>query len=114
MKKEDFAANRAEDLGEYLGIKSGRLSDLKTKSGGDPDRLLSSVITEWLNNDSEKSWQKLATALKQCDYSLIAKKIAPQEGMHEFHIIKSVRYNPLHTFYSPPFSCVSNYWEPIK
>ena len=94
MKEEDFPANRAEDLGVYLGIKPGRLSDLKTESGGVPDRLLSNVITEWLNNDSGKSWQKLATTLKNCNYSLIAKKIAPQEGKHEFHIIESVRYNP--------------------
>ena len=77
MKGEDFPANRAEDLGEYLGIKPGRITALKQISGGDPDRLLSNVITEWLNNDSEKSWQKLAKALKNCDHSLIAKKISP-------------------------------------
>ena len=84
LKEEDFHANRAEDLGEYLGIKPGRIAALKQKNGGDPDRLLSNVITEWLNNDSEKSWQKLAKALENCDHSLIAKKICPQEGMREF------------------------------
>ena len=98
MKEEDFHANRAEDLGVYLGIKPGRIAALKQISGGDPDRLLSSVITEWLDNDSEKSWQKLATALRHCHHSLIAEKIASQEGMHEFPIIESVRYNLLHTF----------------
>ena len=82
LKEEDFHANRAEDLGEYLGVKPGRIEALKQKSGGDPDRLLSNVITEWLNNDSEKSWQKLATALRHCDHSLIAKKISPQEGSY--------------------------------
>ena len=111
MKEEDFPADRGEDLGEYLGIKPGRISALKTKSGGDPDRLLSNIIIEWLNNDNGKCWQKLAKALKNCDHSLIAEKIAPQEGMHEFHIVESVMYNPLHTFYSPPYSCVSNYCE---
>ena len=89
MKKEDFPANRATDLGEYLGIKPGRLSALKVLSGGDPHRLLS-VIIEWFNNDSEKSWLKLAKALKNCGHSLIAEKLAPQEGMHEFDIIESV------------------------
>ena len=94
MKKEDFSASRAEDLGEYLGIKPGRIAALRQKSGGDPDRLLSRVIREWLNNDSEKSWLKLAKALKNCDHSLIAKKIpSSQEGMHEFLIIESVRYS---------------------
>ena len=92
LKEEGFHANRAEDLGEYLGIKPGRIAALKQISGGDPDRLLSSVITEWLDNDIKKSWKKLATALRHCHHSLIANKIAPQEGMHEFAIIESVRY----------------------
>ena len=101
MKEEDFSAGKAEELGVYLGIQPGRIYTLKKDSGGDSDILLSKVITEWLNNDSGKSWQKLATALKQCGYSLMAEKIAPQEGKHEFHIIDSVRYNtpfiPHHT-----------------
>ena len=83
MNKEDFPADRGEDLGEYLGIKPGIISALKQKSGGVPDRLLSGVITEWLNNDKEKSWQKLSTALRYCGYSLIAEKIDPQEGIHK-------------------------------
>ena len=41
---------------------------------------LSEVIKERLNNDSKKSWQKLATALKQCGYSVMAEKIDPQGG----------------------------------
>ena len=92
LKEEDFHANRAEELGVYLGIKPGRIAALKQISGGDPDRLLSSIITEWLDNDKEKSWQKLATALRHCHHSLIANKIPPQEGMHEFAIIESVSY----------------------
>ena len=83
MNKEDFPADRGEDLGEYLGIKPGIISALKKKSGGDPDRLLSIIITEWLNNDKEKSWQKLSTALRYCGHSLMAEKIGPQEGTHE-------------------------------
>ena len=56
----------------------------------------------WLNNDKEKSWQKLAAALNQCGYSLIAEKISPQEGMHEILVVESVRYNnPLSTFFPP-------------
>ena len=82
MKEGDFPADKAEDLGEYLGINPGRISTLKKENNGYLDRLLSSVIKEWLNNDSEKSWQKLATALKHCDHKLMAEKIAPQKGMH--------------------------------
>ena len=81
MKEEDFPANQAENLGEYLGIRQGRMEDLSKKSGGDPDRLLSLVITEWLNNDREKSWPKLAKALKLCNQKLMAEKIGAEKGM---------------------------------
>ena len=33
------------------------------------------VITYWINNDGEASWEKLATALKKCDHTVMAKKI---------------------------------------
>ena len=75
LKEEDFPASKAKSLGEYLDIKQGRISTLKTNSGDDPDTLLSNIITEWLNNDSEKSWQKLAKALRLCDHSLMADKL---------------------------------------
>ena len=95
LNEEDFPADRGEDLGEYLGIKPGRISTLKKNSGGDSDRLLSNVITEWLSNDKEKSWQKLSIALKYCGYSLMAEKIGPQEGIHEIPLVECV--NPLNT-----------------
>ena len=94
MKEEDFPANRAEDLGEYLDIKPERIATLRQTSGGDPDRLLSKVITEWFDN----SWQRLAKAMKHCDRSQMTTNIAPQEGMQEFSIIESVRYSPLYIF----------------
>ena len=105
MKEGDFSAALSGELGIYLGIQPGRISTLRKKSSSDPDILLSEIITEWLNNDSEKSWKKLATALRQCNYSLIAEKIDPQEGIHEmkfFFFFLSVRYNDsLNTFLPP-------------
>ena len=85
LKEEDFPTGKADELGIYLGIKPGRISTFKKASGGDRDRLLSIVITEWLNNDKEKSWRKLAKALRHCDYPLMADKIL-KKGMHVFRV----------------------------
>ena len=107
MKKEDFPADRGEDLGEYLGIKPERIATLRQTSGGDPDRLLNEVITEWFDN----SWQRLAKAMKHCDRSQMSTNIALQEGMHEF---SSVRYSPLHIFsHHANDSCIHNNWKSI-
>ena len=75
LKDETFPADKAEELGVYLGIKPGRISALKKNNNNDADRLLSEIITEWLNNDNEKSWDKLANALKKCNHSVMADKL---------------------------------------
>ena len=75
LKDETFPADKAEELGLYLGIEPGRISTLKKNNNNDADCLLSEIITEWLNNDDEKSWDKLATALRNCNYSVMADKL---------------------------------------
>ena len=89
MKEGDFPADTAGDLGQCLSIKQGIMSNLRQKSGGDPDRLLTLVIKQWLNNDSEKSWLKLADALEQCNLQLIANKISKWNGLnvYSFHSV---------------------------
>ena len=37
--------------------------------------LLTKVVSFWLQNDSEKSWKKLADALERCSYKLLAVNI---------------------------------------
>ena len=75
LREEDFPSDKAEDLGEYLGITAGRISTFKMDSGNNPDRLLSNIIMEWLNNDVNTSGDKLANAVKYCGHSLTANKI---------------------------------------
>ena len=88
FKKEDFPADKADELGIYLGINFGRISALKSSNLGNPDQILSAIISEWLNNDGEKSWKKLADALRNINHSSMADKLVgggitiPQEGMH--------------------------------
>ena len=87
FKEEDFPADRAGELGTYLGIKPGRISTLKSNNLGNADEFLSAIISDWLNDDSEKSWKKLADALRYLNHSLMSDKLVgggtvPQEGMH--------------------------------
>ena len=75
---EDFPADRAEELGIFLGLKKGRISTLRTNNNGNADKLLTTIIEEWLQNDKKKSWDRLANAVKRCGYSLLANKILKQ------------------------------------
>ena len=72
---------RAGELGENLGIETGIMSGLRLESGVDPNRLLSLVITYWLDNDIEQSWQKLANALELSNQKKIADDLRRQKGM---------------------------------
>ena len=88
LKEEDFPADKAEELGTYLGINPGRISTLKSNNVGNADGMLSATLSEWLSNDGEKSWKKLADVLRHLDHSLMADKILrekanPLGGMHK-------------------------------
>ena len=87
LKEGDFPADKAGELGIYLGIKPRRISALKSNNNGNADGMLSAILSEWLNNDGEKSWEKLAKALRNLGHSLMADKIVkgktiPLRGMH--------------------------------
>ena len=75
LNKEDFPANKAGELGIYLGIKHGRISTLESDNHGNADKMLSAILSEWLNNHGEKSWKKLADALKYLGHSSTADRI---------------------------------------
>ena len=75
---EDFPADKAEELGIFLGIKKGRISTLRMNNNGNADQLLTAIIEEWLRNDKKKSWEKLADAVRSCHHLLLADKILEQ------------------------------------
>ena len=58
-----------------LDIPQGRLSTFETNHPNNADRVLMDVITYWIDNDGEASWDKLATALEKCEHAVMAKKI---------------------------------------
>ena len=82
-----------------MGIKPGRISALKKNNNNDADRLLSEIITEWLNNDDEKSWDKLANALRNCNHSVMADKLLLLVGRRKKYVLcylcQSYYYNKL-------------------
>ena len=68
----NFPDCEAEILGEYLSIPSGIIKTFKHDCGSDSERLLSKLINHWLNNDSKKSWSRLADAIECCRYGVLA------------------------------------------
>ena len=97
LREEDFPADKAGELGIYLGIKPGKISALKRDNFGNADEILSAILSEWLNNDGEKSWKKLADALRHLGHSLTANKLVegktiPLGGMHCTTYLMKGRY----------------------
>ena len=87
LKEEDFPANKAGELGIYLGIKPGRISTLESDNHGNSDKILTAILSEWLEIDGEKSWEKLAKALETLRHLLTADKLVerrtiPLGGMY--------------------------------
>ena len=73
-----FSASEAGELGTFLDIEQGRIDTLRTDNVGNANNLLTAIIVEWLRNDKEKSWGKLADAVRRCSHSLLADKILEQ------------------------------------
>ena len=74
LMEEDFPAGRARELGVYLDVPQGRLSNFETDHPNNAVSVLMDVINYWIKN-KEASQDKLATALKRCDHAMMAKKI---------------------------------------
>ena len=55
-----------------LEVPSYKLDEFSLAHSTDVARCKMSVITHWLNNDPEPSWRKLANALDECDYHVVA------------------------------------------
>lgn len=74
LKDRDFPAGNAAKLGLNLGLKCGKIDQFK-RENPDLEEMLRAVIDYWLRNHSDKSWKKLAEALRYCDCNSIADEI---------------------------------------
>ena len=63
-------------LGVLLGLSPSKLATIRENSPRNNDQQKSDMLNTWLENDPEKSWNKLVRVLVEMDKGAIAKKIA--------------------------------------
>ena len=63
-------------LGVQLNVNSCRLDIIKANHPNDVEGAKMGLVTEWLNNDPDKSWDKLASALRQMGHINLSDKIS--------------------------------------
>ena len=63
-------------LGVLLGLSPSKLAALQENNPRNNDQQKSDMLNTWLDNDPEKSWNKLVRVLVEMDKGAIAKKIA--------------------------------------
>ena len=76
---EEFPCSKAKSVGTHLGIKRKTLNEIQHNNPRDCKQEFEDVIDYWVENDPEKSWTKLADAVKMCGYALLADKIRKQK-----------------------------------
>ena len=71
----EFPGSDAKELGTYLGVPRASIQEFKENNMGNAKGMLIDVLNYWLETDSEKSWSKLAEAVEDCGYGVLAEKI---------------------------------------
>ena len=70
-----FPSSKAKKLGIYLDLTHATLQDLSHNNTGNVEEFMMDVLSYWLDTDTEKSWSKLAKAVEDCGYGVLAEKI---------------------------------------
>ena len=76
-------------LGVQLDFKKGRLDIIKANHPNDVEGAKLELVSEWLNNDPDKSWDKLASALRQIGHINLSDKISAYGRGMLFSIVLS-------------------------
>ena len=71
----EFPASEAKELGTYLEVPHAKTQEFRENNMGKAKGMLIDVLNYWLETDAEKSWNKLAEAVKDCGYGVLAEKI---------------------------------------
>ena len=71
----NFPCSEARKLGTFLDLSYTKLQDLSHNHTGNVDGLMMDVLSYWLETDPEKSWSKLAEAVENCGYGVVAGNI---------------------------------------
>ena len=75
FRDNNFPCCKAKKLGTYLNLIYSKLQDLSCDNTCDVEGFMMDVINYWLETDPEKSWSKLAEAVEDCGYGVLAEKI---------------------------------------
>ena len=76
----EFPASNAKNLGTYLDIPLAKIEEFRQNNIGNAEAMLIDVLNYWLKNDKEKSWSKLAEAVKKCGDGDLSDKIRQQSS----------------------------------
>ena len=79
---DEFPSSKAMQLGTYLNISYVRLQDFSHNNMGNVEGMMIDVLNYWLETDPRKSWTKLADAVEDCGYGVLAGKIRCVKGNH--------------------------------
>ena len=82
LHKATFADADWEKIGQQLSIKHHVLKTIRADHPGQSSLCMSYTISQWLNNDLEPSWEKLAEAVSKVEgYGEAIAKIVWQKGI---------------------------------
>ena len=73
--RDNFPCSEARRLGTFLDLSYSKLQDLSHNNMGNVEGLMMDVLIYWLETDPEKSWTKLAEAVEDCGYRILAEEI---------------------------------------
>ena len=64
-----------------MGLKVSDTVDKIDKDKHDCDGKLIALINHWVDNDPDKSWDKLMTAIEMSDQKIVADELAREVGL---------------------------------
>ena len=71
----EFPASKAKELGTYLEVPCASIQEFGQNNMSNAKGMLIDVLNYWLERDLEKSWSKLAEAVEDCGYVVLAEKM---------------------------------------
>ena len=81
LKKHKFSPAVWEKLA--VGLKLSHAVDVIDKDKHDCDAKLIALVNRWVENDPDKSWEMLVSAIKMSDQDVVADNLAQEVGLYK-------------------------------
>jgi len=79
LTRGKFPCSKAKELGTYLDLPNYRIENFLRENQHIIQQVLLYILEYWLETDQEKSWTKLAEAVKDCGHPCLAETIQQQK-----------------------------------